>query len=110
MSDIDEFVRRSQRNPQRVAVSLALMRRLANAGKLEVAWISEEERAADRLRGPSKATTDGGGAEYQTSIGSDELQRALASPSRVTRSHAMVIEHLSARADGTRPLVRGRSW
>jgi hypothetical protein len=59
--DINVFARRSRRSAQRVAVGLAVMRQQVNAGKLKVAWMSEEERAAYRLRGPSEAGTDRGG-------------------------------------------------
>ena len=52
------FVRRSQRSAERVAVGLALMRQQVNAGKLRAAWMSEEERAAYRLRGPPEARAD----------------------------------------------------
>jgi hypothetical protein len=58
------FVRHSQRSAERVAVGLALMRQQVNAGKLKVAWMSEEERAADRLRSPSEARTERSGADY----------------------------------------------
>ena len=58
------LVRRSQRSAERVAVGLALMRQQVNAGKLKVAWMSEEERAAYRLRSPSEARTDRSGAEF----------------------------------------------
>jgi hypothetical protein len=56
------FVRRSQRSAERVALGFALMRQQVNAGKLKVAWMSEEERAAYRLRSPSETRTDRSGA------------------------------------------------
>jgi hypothetical protein len=53
VTDINGFVRLrlAQRNPQREA-GLARMRQLVKAGKLKIAWMSEEEKAAYRLREP----------------------------------------------------------
>lgn len=49
MTDINGFVRLSQRNPQRDA-GLARVRQRINAERLKVAWMSEEEKAAYRLQ------------------------------------------------------------
>ena len=51
MTDINGFVRLSQRNPQRDA-GLARVRQRINAERLKVAWMSEEEKAAYRLQEP----------------------------------------------------------
>jgi hypothetical protein len=51
VTDINGFVRLSQRNPQREA-GLARIRQRVKAGKLKLAWMSEEEKAAYRLREP----------------------------------------------------------
>ena len=61
MTDINVFVRRSRRSAEREAVGLALMRRQVNAGRLKVTWMSEEEKAAYRLREPPDAGADRGG-------------------------------------------------
>lgn len=60
VTDINVFVCRSQRNARREA-GLALIRQQVNAGKLKVSWMSEEEKAAYRLRGPLEARADRGG-------------------------------------------------
>ena len=52
MTDVNVFVCCSRRNAEREAVGLALMRQQVKAGKLNVAWMSEEEKAAYRLREP----------------------------------------------------------
>jgi len=54
VSDINAFVRRSESNPERKAVGLALMRRQVKAGKLKVSWMCEEEKRAYRLREPAE--------------------------------------------------------
>jgi hypothetical protein len=51
MTDINGFVRLSQRNPQRDA-GLARVRQRINAERLKVAWMSEEEKSAHRLQEP----------------------------------------------------------
>ena len=61
MTDINVFVRRSRRSAEREAVGLALMRRQVNAGRLKVTWMSEEDKAAYRLREPPDAGADRGG-------------------------------------------------
>jgi hypothetical protein len=58
VTDINVFVRRSRRSAEREAVGLALMRQQVNAGRRKVTWMSEEEKAAYRLREPADA---GGG-------------------------------------------------
>jgi hypothetical protein len=50
--DINVFVRPSQRNAEREAVGLARIRQQVKAGKLKINWMSEEEKAAYRLREP----------------------------------------------------------
>jgi hypothetical protein len=50
VTDINVFVRPSRRNAEREAVGLARMRQQVKAGKLKVAWMSEEEKAAYRLQ------------------------------------------------------------
>ena len=60
MIDINVFVCRSRRNVERAAVGLARVREQARAGKLRVAWMSEEEKAAYRLRDQPEATADRG--------------------------------------------------
>jgi hypothetical protein len=60
VTDINVFVRRSRRSAEREAVGLALMRQRVNAGKLKVTWMSEEEKAAYRLREPPDAGADRG--------------------------------------------------
>ena len=77
MTDINVFVRPSRRNAEREAVGLARMRKQVKAGKLEVAWMSEEEKAAYRLREAPEAgaTVASDPGEYEP--GED---RALASP------------------------------
>ena len=50
VTDINVFVRLSRRNAEREAVGLARMRQQVKAGKLKVAWMSEEEKAAYRLQ------------------------------------------------------------
>ena len=61
MTDVNVFVRRSRRNAEREAVGLALMRQQVNVGKLKVTWMSEEEKAAYRLREPPEVEADRGG-------------------------------------------------
>ena len=61
MTDIYAFVCRSQRNAEHAALGLARLREQAKAGKLRVAWMSEEEKAAYRLRDPREARADRGG-------------------------------------------------
>ena len=56
------FVCRSRRSAEREAVGLALMRQQVNAGSLKVTWMSEEEKAAYRLREPADAGADRGGS------------------------------------------------
>jgi phage baseplate assembly protein gpV len=53
VTDIDVFVCRSERNAERKAVGLALMRRRVKAGTLKVGWMCEEEKRAYRLREPA---------------------------------------------------------
>ena len=50
VTDINVFVGLSRRNAEREAVGLARMRQQVKAGKLKVAWMSEEEKAAYRLQ------------------------------------------------------------
>jgi hypothetical protein len=61
VTDINVFVRRSRRSAEREAVGHALMRQQVNAGKLKLTWMSEEEKAAYRLREPPDAGADRGG-------------------------------------------------
>jgi hypothetical protein len=51
VTDINAFVRPSQRKAEREA-GLARMREQVKAGKLEIHWMSEEEKVAYRLREP----------------------------------------------------------
>ena len=48
VTDINAFVRPSQRKAQREA-GLARLRQQVKAGQLEIHWMSEEEKAAYRL-------------------------------------------------------------
>jgi hypothetical protein len=59
VTDVNVFVCRSPRNAEREAVGLALMRQQVKAGRLKVAWMSEEEKAAYRLREPPRADRGG---------------------------------------------------
>ena len=55
MTDINVFVCRSRRNTEREAVGLARIRQQVKAGKLEVAWMTDEEKTAYRLRAAPEA-------------------------------------------------------
>jgi hypothetical protein len=59
VTDVNVFVCRSRRNAEREAVGLALMRQQVRAGRLNVAWMSEEEKAAYRLREPPRVDRGG---------------------------------------------------
>ena len=50
VTDINVFVRRSERHAEREAVGLALLSQRVKAGKLKVTWMCEEEKRAYRLR------------------------------------------------------------
>jgi hypothetical protein len=78
VTDINVFVRLSRRNAEREAVGLARMRQQVKAGKLKVAWMSEEEKAAYRLQEAPEAgaTVASDPGEYEPG----EVDRALASP------------------------------
>jgi hypothetical protein len=61
VTDINVFVCRSRRNAEHAAVGLARVWEQAKAGKLRVAWMSEEEKAAYRLRDLPEARAGRGG-------------------------------------------------
>jgi hypothetical protein len=61
VTDIDVFVRRSERNAEREAVGLALLRRQVKAGKLKVTWMCEQQKRAYRSREPAEVRADRGG-------------------------------------------------
>lgn len=63
MTDINVFVCRSRRNAEHAAIGLARVRRQVKAGKLRVAWMSDEEKVAYRLRDlPEAGAGRGGGS------------------------------------------------
>jgi hypothetical protein len=81
VTDINVFVRLSRRNTAREAVGLARMRQQVKAGKLKVAWMSEEEKAAYRLQEAPEAgaTVASDPGEYEPGEGrSTERSRAHA--------------------------------
>jgi len=59
VTDVNVFVCRSRRSVEREAVGFALMRQQVKAGRLKVAWMSEEEKAAYRLRKPPRPNRGG---------------------------------------------------
>ena len=86
MTDINVFVRPSRRNAEREAVGLARMRKQVKAGKLEVAWMSEEEKAAYRLLEPARGET----TERKVPLSGCAPRRIGLTASAVSRFYASV--------------------
>lgn len=79
MTDINVFVRPSQRKAQREA-GLARMRQQVKAGKLEIHWMSEEEKAAYRLQEPLETRATLGPVCDADQCEPNEVGRTRASP------------------------------
>ena len=65
MTDVNVFVCRSRCRAEREVLGMALMRQQVADGKLKAAWMSEEEKAAYRLREPQDARADLGGFDSE---------------------------------------------
>ena len=65
MTDVNVFVCRSRHRAEREALGLTLMRQQVAHGKLKAAWMSDEEKAAYRLREPQEARADLRGFDCQ---------------------------------------------
>ena len=114
MTDINVFVRPSRRNAEREAVRLARMRKQVKAGKLEVAWMSEEEKAAYRLQeapeaGATVASDPGEYSRARSTERSRARARGAADPWANVRPEADQVSPCAGSL-GARRSCRATTW